>query len=90
MSTSTPNADIIRRICAEYTEMPGLRVTESQAQRLWGLDAHTCRLALEYLIDAHFLCHTVGGQYARTSEWTRAFPAPRMARAALPRRRAVS
>ena len=39
--------DLLRRFCAEYTEMPGLRVTADQAQRLWGLDAQTCRDALE-------------------------------------------
>ena len=90
MSTSAPNEDIIRRICSEYNEMPGLRVTERQAQRLWGLDAHTCHLALEYLIDAHFLCHTNGGQYARASEGAGAFPSPRMLKASLARRRAAS
>ena len=90
MSTSAPNDDIIRRICSEYNEMPGLRVTERQAQRLWGLDEHTCHLALQYLIDAHFLCHTNAGQYARASEGTAKFPSPRMAKASLARRRAAS
>ena len=89
MST-VPNDDVIRRIRAEYTEMPGLSVTERQAQRLWGLDAEACRLALTYLIDTHFLCRTRGGQYARASERMTAFPAPQMARASLAKRRAVS
>ena len=26
---------ILRRICGEYLEMPGLRLTQPQAQRLW-------------------------------------------------------
>ena len=90
MSTSAPNEDIIRRICSEYNEMPGLRVTERQAQRLWGLDALTCHLALEYLIEAHFLCHTNGGQYARASEGAATFPSPRMLKTSLARRRAAS
>jgi hypothetical protein len=90
MSTSTPADDIIRRIRAEYTEMPGLRLTESQAQRLWGLDAQTCRQALTYLTDTRFLVHTGSGLYARASTGPTVFPAPRMAKAALERRRAVS
>ena len=84
------NDEIIRRIRAEYTEMPGLRVTEPQAQRLWGLDAQTCRSALAYLIDTQFLCYTPAGLYARASERTATVPPPRMARASMTRRRAVS
>jgi hypothetical protein len=89
MSTP-PTDDIIRRIRAEYLEMPGLCVTERQAQRLWNLDAHTCRMALAYLLETHFLCEAVGGHYARRAERTTAFPAPRMIRASLANRRAVS
>jgi hypothetical protein len=32
----------LTRIEAEYREMPGLRLTERQMQRLWNLDARTC------------------------------------------------
>jgi hypothetical protein len=32
----------LTRIEAEYREMPGLRLTEQQMQRLWGLDGETC------------------------------------------------
>ena len=39
-----------RRIIAEYREMPGLALTVSQAQRLWGCDPATCRDATEALI----------------------------------------
>ena len=62
--------DVIRRICAEYTEMPGLRVTLEQAQRLWGLDAATCLDALERLIAAGFLCKTQTNHYARLTSGT--------------------
>ena len=33
---------LLRRICVEYLEMPGLQLTRPQAQRQWGLDDHTC------------------------------------------------
>ena len=91
MSTDTMHSPtLFERVQGEFNEMPGLRVTERQAQRLWGLDALTCHLALEYLIDAHFLCHTNGGQYARASEGAAAFPSPRMLKTSLARRRAAS
>ena len=32
---------LVQRIDGEYHEMPGLKLTEAQAQRLWGLDADT-------------------------------------------------
>jgi hypothetical protein len=31
-------APLFQRIEGEYHEMPGLKLTEAQAQRLWGLD----------------------------------------------------
>jgi hypothetical protein len=79
--------DLLDRICAEYIEMPGLRVTHHQAQRLWGLDASTCREALDCLIDAKFLTLTSTGQYARLTEGPVRTPNLRMARAALRERR---
>ncbi len=30
--------DVLPRVRTEYLEMPGLRLTAAQAQRLWGLD----------------------------------------------------
>ena len=35
------SAELLRRIRAEYLEMPGLRLTASQAQCLFGLDSET-------------------------------------------------
>jgi hypothetical protein len=35
------SAELLRRVRAEYLEMPGLRLTAPQAQRLFGLDAET-------------------------------------------------
>lgn len=75
--------DLLRRICSEYSEMPGLRVTAPQAQRLWGLDASTCSDALKCLIDVGFLTLTSSGHYARLTEGPPKALNLRMARAAL-------
>ena len=43
-----PVSTVLRQwIRAEDSEMPGLRLTAEQAQRLWGLDSATSRAALE-------------------------------------------
>jgi hypothetical protein len=60
--------DVLRRIWAEYAEMPGLSVTVTQAQRLWGLDRETCLTALEALTSAGFLRETETHQYTRASD----------------------
>lgn len=60
--------DVLRRICGEYLEMPGLRLKREQAERLWGLDSHTCALLLDALVDNGFLCRDAAGQYGRRSD----------------------
>ena len=74
---------ILQRICGEFLEMPGMRSTPSQAQRLWGLDERTCLLLLEHLVDTKFLCRSVQGHYRRSSDGPATFPRPRMAKAAI-------
>ena len=59
---------ILRRICGEFLEMPGLRLTLPQAQRLWGLDADTCAQLLQSLTDEQFLCRRTDGTYGRTAD----------------------
>jgi hypothetical protein len=51
-------AELLRRIRAEYLEMPGLRLTAPQAQRLFGLDSETWDAVSAALLDAKFLSHT--------------------------------
>ena len=58
-------ADALRQIEAEYREMPGLSVTEAQAQRLWGLDKPTCRRALDALVERGVLRRTWREAYVR-------------------------
>ena len=52
--------DIVR---GEYLEMPGLRLTKQQAQRLWALDLATCDELLATLVGAQFLRRTEKGEY---------------------------
>lgn len=56
---------LVQRIEGEYYEMPGLKLTEAQAQRLWGLDAHTCHTILVTLMQRRFLRRTATGMYVR-------------------------
>ena len=49
----------------EFEEMPGLRLTAAQAQRLWGLHPATCQVFLDALVQARFLRRTRDGSYAR-------------------------
>ena len=74
---------ILRRICGEFIEMPGMRLTLSQAQRLWGLDERTCQVLLEYLVDTKFLCRSAHGNYGRTSDGPAPLPRARMAKAGI-------
>jgi hypothetical protein len=57
---------MLQRIQGEFVEMPGLRLTAAQAQRLWGLDAEACKALLSALVDAKFLSQTRDGAFVRT------------------------
>jgi hypothetical protein len=56
------------RIRAEYLEMPGMRLTSAQVQRLSGVDAVICKQVLDDLVLAKFLHAHDDGGYARGSE----------------------
>ena len=73
-------------IRGEYCEMPGLRLRLDQAQRLWSLDADTCRQLLDALVADGFLACSPDGLYGRPSEL---FPHVAMVKAA-PVRRALA
>ena len=49
-------AVMLERAYSEFLEMPALRLTSRQAERLWGLDEQSCLRLLEFLVDARFLC----------------------------------
>ncbi len=57
---------LVRRVRAEFTEMPGLRLTPAQATRLWGLERDACHRVIDALIDSSFLRWTPSGAVIRT------------------------
>ena len=68
MNDEVSKDQMLRRICGEYLEMPGLRLTPAQARRLWGLDESTCAQLLALLVETKFLSCTVDGKYVRLTE----------------------
>jgi hypothetical protein len=66
MMSALPPQDAIQLIQMEYLEMPELRLTFWQAQRLWNLSAELCDRALACLIGAGFLARTATGDYIRS------------------------
>lgn len=58
--------DVLQRIQGEFSEMPGLRLTAAQAQRLWGLERAVCDELLGALVDAKFLSQTRDGAFIKT------------------------
>jgi hypothetical protein len=60
-----PHDPLFTRIRGEYLEMPGLRLTLAQAQRLCGVERKLCKMVLDALVEAKFLCVKLDGAYAR-------------------------
>ena len=85
--TDDPGLDIrerlLRRIYGEYMEMPGLRLTSAQAQRLWGIDEEVCTSVLNLLVEIRFLQRTGDGTFARLTDGAAPLPSFRMAKAQL-------
>jgi len=67
--------DVLRRVQGEFLEMPGLRLTEAQARRLWNLDTASCAALLSALVDAKFLFRTRDGAFMRVEHPEHATPA---------------
>jgi hypothetical protein len=63
VSRTRPPDWLLVRVRGEYFEMPGLRVTPSQACRLWQVDAETCERLLDHLVRENFLSKTASGFY---------------------------
>ena len=56
--SSTSFDSLVARVRGEYGEMPGLRLTVSQACRLWYVDVSTCEMLFEQLVREGFLYKT--------------------------------
>ena len=88
-SSSVAAEQMLCRICAEFLEMPGLRLTRPQAQRLWGLDEQTCGQVLDVLLEAGFLQRTRNETYTRLTDGPPGLSLPDIVRGALGARRRV-
>jgi len=60
--------ELVDRIRSEFLEMPGLRLTVTQASRLWGLDQGSCKQVIDVLIGSSFLRWTPAGTVARAGD----------------------
>jgi hypothetical protein len=60
--------DVIKRLRAEYLQLPGLRLTAEQVQRLCGIERMMCQSVLDALVNAGFLCARSDGTYTRVTE----------------------
>lgn len=58
---------LVTRVRAEFNEMPGLRLTLPQAQRLWGVEPGICRSVVELLVRDAFLRRTDSGTIVRAA-----------------------
>ena len=58
-------ADVLQRVRDEYEDMPGLRLTPSQAQRLFGLEPAACAASLDALLNENFLYRNGDGVFVR-------------------------
>ena len=78
---SVPDA-LLSRVRSEFLEMPGLRLTEAQGRRLWGLEPAQCSALLAELLNTKFLYRTRDGAFMRFDHHDAA-----SVKAELPRRR---
>lgn len=58
-------ADIARVIEAEFREMPGMRLTGAQIQRMWNLSGEMCGMVLDQMCRTGQLMRDGTGQYFR-------------------------
>jgi hypothetical protein len=58
----------IERLRAEFLEMPGLRLTVAQTQRLCGVDHVRCQDVLDALVAVRFLRRHPDGSYSRLGD----------------------
>jgi hypothetical protein len=65
LDPSSRHREAIRRIRADYSEMPGLSVTVEQGARLWHVERAVCQEALGHLAREGFV-FCAGRMYRRT------------------------
>jgi hypothetical protein len=62
---SSPPEELRQRVREEYRQMPGLRLTALQAQRLFGLEPLACTEILKALVKENFLSCIDAGVFKR-------------------------
>ena len=63
-----PFQQALERIRAEYQEMPGMKLTLQQVERLSGVDRSVCQQVLDALVNANFLALRSDGSYTRAQD----------------------
>lgn len=64
-----PDQQLLDRIRAEFLEMPGMKLTIEQVQRLCGaVERSMCRIVLDSLVEAKFLYVKADGRYVRLTD----------------------
>jgi hypothetical protein len=66
-----PYQQAFERIQSEFLEMPGMRLTAEQVERLSGVPRATCKCVLDDLVRAGFLRNGANGSYGRSSDGMR-------------------
>jgi hypothetical protein len=79
--SASPAERFLQRVRAEYLEMPGLRLTREQVERLCGVEHAVCQAVLDALVEAKFLCVKGDGAYGRLTDGV--YDRPRAAKADL-------
>ena len=67
---------VLERLRAEYLEMPGMKLSIEQVQRLCGIEQTMCELVLDALVKANFLCLKSDGTFVRLTEGRSSLPRP--------------
>ena len=58
-------AEALRLAQAEFSEMPGLQLTEAQAASRWCFDSALCSAVLSVLVEQRFLVQKRDASFAR-------------------------
>ena len=64
---SAPPAALLRRVRAQYREMPALKLTKPQATRLFAVAPSMCDTMLRALVMENFLSRTEKGMFVRST-----------------------
>lgn len=66
LRTTSPEDTLLTRVRAEYNELPGLRLTLWQVQRLYGITSDDALRTLDSLVRTGFLRLARDGMYVRS------------------------